>query len=101
MITFDYAKLKKSCIFTIILLLWSAALLQNKGLEPIQQILKKLGGWPVLEGDAWDPSAFTWKDSVYRFRKHGYSVDYFIDFSVTTDVKNSTYRIIDVSQVVL
>lgn len=60
-------------------------------------ILKQLGGWPVLEGSSWDPSGFTWKESVYRFRTHGYSVDYFIDFSVTTDVKNSTYRVIDVS----
>jgi len=74
------------------------SLLQSKGLDPIKQMLKKLGGWPVLEGDAWDPSEFTWKDSVYKFRQHGYSVDYFIDFSVTTDVKNSTYRIIDLDQ---
>jgi len=60
-------------------------------------ILKELGGWPVLEKDAWDPSTFSWINSVYSFRKHGYSVDYFIDFSVTTDVKNSTYRVLDVS----
>lgn len=63
----------------------------------MHEVLKMLGGWPVVDGDAWDPSAFTWIESVYRFREHGYSVDYFIDFSVTTDVKNSTYRVIDVS----
>ncbi|CAG7834623.1 unnamed protein product [Allacma fusca] len=74
------------------------SLLAKKGLDPIKEKLKKLGGWPVLEGSQWDPSGFTWKDSVYRFRKHGYSVDYFIDFSVTTDVKNSTYRVIDVAR---
>jgi hypothetical protein len=63
----------------------------------MHDILKKLGGWPVLEGEDWNPSTFSWIESVYRFRHLGYSVDYFIDFSVTTDVKNSTYRIIDVS----
>ena len=52
----------------------------------------------MLEGDAWDPSSFIWKDSVYRFRKHGYSNSYFVGFSVLTDVKNSTYRTIYVSQ---
>ena len=74
----------------------SLALIESLGLAPMHDILKRLGGWPVLEGDSWDPSTFTWKESVYRFRKFGYSVDYFIDFSVTTDVKNSTYRVIDV-----
>ena len=59
-------------------------------------MVKKLGGWPVLEKD-WNDGEFSWKDSVYKFRKEGFSVDYFIDFSVTTDLKNTTIRIIDVS----
>ena len=28
---------------------------------------------------------------IYKFRKFGYSVDYLVDFSVTTDLKNSRY----------
>lgn len=66
------------------------------GLEPALKMLKRLGGWPVLE-ENWDEGSFTWKDSVYKFRKEGFSVDYFIDFSVATDLKNTTVRIIDVS----
>lgn len=61
-------------------------------------LLKKLGGWPVLEGDNWDAGSFSWLQSVYKFREVGFSVDYFLDFSVTTDLKNSTKRTIDVSQ---
>lgn len=60
-------------------------------------MLKSLGGWPVLEGDKWNDADFTWKDSVYKFRTAGYSVDYFIDFSISTDLKNTTMRAIDVS----
>lgn len=60
-------------------------------------LLKKLGGWPVLEGDNWDAGSFSWLQSVYKFREVGFSVDYFLDFSVTTDLKNSTKRTIDVS----
>lgn len=71
--------------------------IEQLGLEPAQEMLKKLGGWPVLEKN-WDEGSFSWKDSVYRFRKHGYSVDYFIDFSVTTDLKNTTGRVIDIDQ---
>lgn len=71
--------------------------IEKQGLGPIKEMLKKLGGWPVLEGESWNESEFTWKDSVYKFRTAGYSVDYFIDFSISTDLKNTTARAIDVS----
>lgn len=74
-----------------------AAAIEQRGLGPMQEILAKLGGWPVLEGDKWKEENFDWKQSVYKFRKVGYSVDYFMDFSVSIDFKNSTKRIIDVS----
>lgn len=72
------------------------AVIEEQGLTPLLDILRKLGGWPVLEGENWKESEFNWKDSVYKFRKMGYSVDYFIDFSIGVDLKNSTTRIIDV-----
>ena len=50
-----------------------------------------------MVGDSWDESQFVWYEMIYKFRKVGYSIDYFVDFSVTTDLKNSTSRIIDVS----
>lgn len=71
-------------------------LIEKEGLSTIHQIFKNLGGWPVLEGDMWRDGDFDWKKAVYKFRKHGYSVDYLIDFSVGIDLKNSTRRIIDV-----
>lgn len=71
--------------------------IEKQGLGPIKEMLKSLGGWPVLEGDKWNEGEFTWKDSVYKFRTAGYSVDYFIDFSISTDLKNTTTRAIDVS----
>lgn len=73
------------------------SLIEADGLDTINDILKQLGGWPVLEGDRWSEGDFDWRQSVYNFRKAGYSVDYFIDFSVGIDLKNSTKRIIDVS----
>lgn len=71
--------------------------IEERGTKPLLNILQKLGGWPALEGDKWDEGSFSWKESVYRFRDAGYSVDYFIDFSVSVDLKNSTVRVIDVS----
>jgi len=52
----------------------------------------------VLEGDSWDESSFSWIDTVYTFRQHGYSTDYLIDFSIVTDSKNSSWRVIDIDQ---
>ncbi|XP_033323591.2 M13 family metallopeptidase neprilysin 2 isoform X2 [Megalopta genalis] len=73
-------------------------LIEQQGLQPLLNILKKLGGWPLLEGDNWNETEFNWKESVYKFRQMGYSVDYFIDFSIGVDLKNSTKRIIDLDQ---
>ncbi|RXG71041.1 Membrane metallo-endopeptidase-like 1 [Armadillidium vulgare] len=57
-----------------------------------------MGGWPVVVGDEWDEEAFSWTNAIYTNRRIGYSIDYLIDFSVTVDVKNSSWRIIDLDQ---
>ena len=76
--------------------------IERLGLQPIKDILKALGGWPALEGPGWtgdtDGKPYIWYEQVYKFRKRGYSVDYLIDFSVTTDLKNSSWRILDLDQ---
>lgn len=75
------------------------ALIEDRGLTPLLDIQEKMGGWPVVKGDEWNEKAWTWQQSVKNFRKHGYSTDYILDFSVGTDLKNSTKRIIDVRNV--
>ena len=71
--------------------------IERNGLQPLQDMLKNLGGWPVLE-ENWDETSFSWIDSTYKFRRNGYSTDYLIDFSVVTDSKNSSWRLIDIDQ---
>ncbi|XP_011312064.1 membrane metallo-endopeptidase-like 1 isoform X2 [Fopius arisanus] len=72
--------------------------IEAQGLTPLLNILRKLGGWPVLDGDMWNEESFDWIESVYKFRDSGYSVDYFLDFSIGVDLKNSTKRVIDLDQ---
>lgn len=72
--------------------------IEAEGADKVKHLLHELGGWPVLEGDLWDVGSFNWKKTIYAFRKYGFSVDFFIDFSVGTDLKNSTARIIDLDQ---
>lgn len=72
--------------------------IESRGITPLLDMMKRLGGWPALDGDSWDEASFTWEESVYKFRAAGYSVDYFLDFSISVDVKNSTKRVIDLDQ---
>ncbi|KAL7644945.1 UNVERIFIED_CONTAM: hypothetical protein RMT77_004762 [Armadillidium vulgare] len=72
--------------------------IEANGLKPIMSILKQLGGWPVLEGDSWNEGNFSWIQVNYMNRKIGFSVDYLFDFSVTTDLKNSSWRMIWLDQ---
>lgn len=74
----------------------SSGAIEARGVQPLLDMLRRLGGWPVLDANNWDEKSFSWEQSVYKFRDAGYSVDYFIDFSISVDVKNSTKRIIDV-----
>ena len=72
--------------------------IEEKGLTPLTDVLKRVGGWPLLEGDTWNQDGFKWFDMVYRFRDEGFSVDYLVDFSVTTDLRNSSWRTLDLDQ---
>lgn len=76
----------------------STALIEERGLKPLEDIHESMGGWPVVKGDSWDENSWSWQQSVKNFRKRGYSTDYILDFSVGTDLKNSTRRIIDVRE---
>ncbi|XP_011705181.1 PREDICTED: membrane metallo-endopeptidase-like 1, partial [Wasmannia auropunctata] len=75
--------------------------IEQRGLTPLLNSLRKLGGWPVLDGKRWNEGNFTWKDSVYSFRKLGYSVSYFISFGVYADWKNNSRRLINLDQAYL
>lgn len=74
------------------------ALIEERGTQPLLDIHKKLGGWPVIMGNNWDPdNKWSWIEAVKDFRKWGYSIDYIVDFSVTVNFKESTTRIINVN----
>ena len=72
--------------------------IEERGLATLKNILKKLGGWPLLEGENWNQEGFRWFNLVYNFREVGFSVDYLVDFSVTADLRNSSWRTLDLDQ---
>jgi len=74
----------------------SLAEIEKVSNTPLQELLKDLGGWPVLEGDSWSGDNFNWLDTLIAFRKYGFSHDLFMDLSVTPDFRNNTRHVIDV-----
>lgn len=74
--------------------------IEARGVKPLLTVLRALGGWPLLEGEAWEAKAdkFKWYEMVWRFRDLGYSVDFLLDFSVTADLRNSSWRVLDLDQ---
>ena len=51
------------------------------------------------QGNDWSESEFDWIETTYKFRKNSYSTDTLINFSIGTDIKNSSWRVIDIDQV--
>lgn len=72
-------------------------LIEKRGIKPLLDVHKKLGGWPVIVGDSWDEENWNWVKAVQDFRRIGYSIDYILDLSVEVDSKNSSKRTLDVS----
>ena len=97
-------------------------LIERIGLQPLLDSLHSMGGWPVIEvsiiiitvfknihvinnfyitcrqGASWNEANFDWIDTTYKFRANSYSTDLLIDFSITTDIKNSSFKVIDIDQ---
>lgn len=66
--------------------------IEELGLEPIKDILKDLGGWPVLT-HWWDDSKFSWYDYTIKSLEKGLGISYIMSHSVGQDVKNISYRV--------
>lgn len=70
--------------------------IESLGTAPVLSALNRMGGWPVVSS-TWNTNTWTWDGSAALARQNGYSVSNFLSFSVSTDNKNSTRRIIRVS----
>ena len=73
---------------------YQSCMAQNKinktGIQPALDLLKELKGWPVLEGNQWNCSAFNWYDYVTKCAENGLPINYLLDHIVTQDIKNKT-----------
>lgn len=64
------------------------------GVAPLKSLLRKLGGWPVIEGDEWNETAFDWVQLMANLRN--YNNDILLSEWVAADITNSSSHIIQV-----
>ncbi|CAD6225915.1 GSCOCT00005792001.2-RA-CDS [Cotesia congregata] len=53
--------------------------------ELLNELISKLGGWPVLEGDKWDDTDFNWEKYVEKAISIGIVVDDFYNLNTDLD----------------
>ncbi|KAJ8664426.1 hypothetical protein QAD02_006088, partial [Eretmocerus hayati] len=62
------------------------------------EVMKKLGGWPVLE-NSWDASKFEWTKTVYGLREAGLPYNTIINIDYMPDLQNKNSRVLYLSGV--
>lgn len=61
--------------------------IEKRGLEPLQTLIAKLGGWPVVEGAKWTPS-LNWTELTREIVKSGLRSGFLVDLDVLVNVLN-------------
>lgn len=73
--------------------------IEDNGIAPLQSILTRLGGWPLVEGSKWKEENFDWKTTTYNIQNEGYTVFNILPITVGMNAKNSSQHMINVRDI--
>lgn len=71
--------------------------IEFRGIAPLKKVLTSMGGCPMFDGKLWDEDGWTWQKAIKESAVNGFPVNYFFEFGVKIDPKNTSKRIIIVS----
>ena len=69
--------------------------IEERSLTDLQEILSRLGGWPVVEGDGWEGEegegeVFPWYELSMRAAKEGFGTDKILSVGRAGNVVSET-----------
>lgn len=73
------------------------AIIEERGLQPLVDILESFGDWPVVKGSLWIDDNFSWVEVLKKIRHLGLNTAFIFDIFVDTDSKNSSKHVLYVS----
>ena len=56
--------------------------IEDRSLDDLKEIVSRLGGWPVVEGDKWSGDSFHWWDLSMRAAAEGLGTDRIISIGI-------------------
>lgn len=71
--------------------------MEKRGIRPMADMIEKYGGWPTVVGDQWNERNWEWYDIIGPILNDGLGVSLLLRMDVTTNQRNSTTRVLDVS----
>lgn len=76
----------ESRVFALIRQLYEScmnvAVIEAVGLKRFTEIARQLGGWPTIEADRWNETAFDWIESIRQMRHIGLPTNHFFDTQI-------------------
>jgi len=72
--------------------------IEEGSVNDLKELVAKLGGWPVLEGDTWSGETFQWFEVSAKARGEGLDYNQMISMDIHVDPKDSEKRIIEIDQ---
>lgn len=66
------------------------------GIQPLEDIIEKYGGWPVVKGDSWKSEDWDWLNVSQQISNEGLDT-LILESYVSIDLKNTSKRIVSVS----
>ena len=71
--------------------------IEKNSFNELKEMVTKIGGWPVLEGEKWNGTNFKWHELSIKASDEGMDAN-FISIAIITDRNDTTKRIIDIGQ---
>ncbi|VDN32617.1 unnamed protein product [Cylicostephanus goldi] len=72
--------------------------LEKTGVIAIKEIVNRVGGWPVLEGEKWKEWNYTWEEQLALVMNKSGLNAVILELAVTHDPSNSSNSVIEIDQ---